>query len=111
MAVDEFRKQIKDAPDYPTGYNQLAWLVSNTDGDYDEALRCSLKSLELLPNTAGYLDTLGRCYYVKGDLDNAVKTQAQAVRLEPYSGQIKRQLDFFKAAAADSQQETVDSAP
>jgi len=78
--------------------NQLAWLVGNTEGDYDEALRCSQRSLELRPNTAGYLDTLGRCYYAKGDYANAVKHQARAVELEPHSGQIRRQLQLFQQA-------------
>jgi tetratricopeptide (TPR) repeat protein len=78
--------------------NQLAWLVGNTEGDYDEALRCSQRSLELRPNTAGYLDTLGRCYYAKGDYANAVKHQSRAVELEPHSGQIRRQLELFREA-------------
>src|SRR5207247_154988 len=30
--------------------NQYAWLVANTEGDFDEALRCSLQSLELRPD-------------------------------------------------------------
>ena len=78
--------------------NQLAWLVGNTEGDYDEAVRCSQKSLELRPNTSGYLDTLGRCYYAKGDYANAVKHQSRAVELDPHSGQIRRQLELFQQA-------------
>ena len=83
----------------PNAYNQLAWLVGNTEGNYQEALECSLKSLELRPNTSAYLDTLGRCYYGAGDVANAVKYQSQAVALNPDSGQIRRQLEFFKAEA------------
>jgi Flp pilus assembly protein TadD len=79
-------------------HNQLAWLLSNTTGDYDEALRSSLRSLDLHPKSAGYLDTLGRCYYAKGDYENAVRTQAEAVELEPHSCQIRRQLELFQAA-------------
>ena len=76
--------------------NQFAWLVSNTEGNYDEALRCSQQSLELRPDTAGYLDTLGRCYYAKGDYKNAVAVQSKAVELEPHTAQIRRQLDMFR---------------
>ena len=83
--------------------NQLAWLVSNTEGDFDEALRCSQQSLELRPDTGGYLDTLGRCYYAKGDFANAVKYQTRAVELEPHTIQIKRQLELFKTALAEAQ--------
>jgi tetratricopeptide (TPR) repeat protein len=81
--------------------NQYAWLVGNTIGDYDEAVKMSHRSLELRPNYPGFLDTLGRCYYAKGDLASAVKYQSQAVKINPYSGQIRRQLDFFRKEAKD----------
>ncbi len=80
--------------------NQLAWLVGNTEGDFDEALRCSQQSLELRPDTGGYLDTLGRCYFSVGDLKNAVRSQKRAVELDPYSQQIRRQLELFEKALA-----------
>jgi len=93
---EEFRAYYRR--ELASANNQLAWLVGNTEGDYDEAVRCSQRSLELRPNTAGYLDTLGRCYYSKGDYANAVKHQTRAVELEPHSGQIRRQLELFKKA-------------
>jgi tetratricopeptide (TPR) repeat protein len=80
--------------------NQLAWLISNTIGDYDEAVRLSQRSLEIRPDYPGYLDTLGRCYYATGDLANAVKYQSQAVKLDPHSGQIRRQLELFQKELA-----------
>jgi tetratricopeptide (TPR) repeat protein len=79
--------------------NQYAWLVGNTIGDYDQAVKLSHKSLELRPNYAGFLDTLGRCYYGKGDFASAVKYQSQAVKLNSSSGQIRKQLEFFIAEA------------
>ena len=66
-------------------------------------MRCSQRSLELRPNEAGYLDTLGRCYYALGDLANAVKFQGQAVAIDKHNGQLKRQLDFFRAELAKLQ--------
>lgn len=81
--------------------NQFAWLIANTEGDFDEALRCSHRSLELRPEEpAGYLDTLGRCYFAKGDLENAIKYQSRAAELEPHSGLIQRQLKIFQDAWA-----------
>jgi len=100
-AAAQFRQLIEDDSDSPTGYNQLAWLIANTEGDYDEALRCSLKSLELAPGAAGYLDTLGHCYFAKKDYANAIATQSRAVELEPSSGSIRRALERFQAAAAE----------
>jgi tetratricopeptide (TPR) repeat protein len=84
--------------------NQLAWLLANTDGDLDEALRCSRLSLEYRPGESSYLDTLGRCYYARQEYENAVKYQSRAAALEPHSGQIGRQLKLFQEALAQHQQ-------
>jgi len=92
-----YRRELASA------HNQLAWLVANTEGDYDEALQSSQRSLELRPETAGYLDTLGRCYYAKGDYKNAVLYQSRAVDLDPHSRQIRRQLEFFQKALETAQ--------
>ncbi len=100
-AVKGYRQQIEEEPDYHPYFNQLAWLVANTEGDQQEALRCSLRSLELLvgESRAGYLDTLARCYFALGNLEQAVKYQSQAAQLEPYQRQIARQLSEFRKAA------------
>ncbi len=99
-AADMFRGQIQQDPEDSTPYNQLAWLIANTEGDQQEALRCSQKSLELKPNEAGYLDTLGRCYYALDDYQNAVKYQSQAVEINPFSGLMTKQLALFRDALA-----------
>jgi tetratricopeptide (TPR) repeat protein len=114
-AAEHFRSQIKDLTNRMNSsrafedralasfqlalvHNQFAWLIANTEGDFDESLRCSRRSLELQPNRAGFLDTLGRCYYAKGDYVNAVKYQTQAVALEPHSPQMLAQLSLFETA-------------
>lgn len=99
-AASEFRRRIQQQPDEETFYNQLAWLIANTEGDYQEALQASQKSLELRPNDPGLLDTLGRCYFAVGDLENAVKHQSKAVELNPHSGLMNKQLALFQEALA-----------
>ncbi len=109
--ISQYEREAGRAPSEPvrawanrqlaSANNQLAWLVGNTVGDYQEALRCSEKSLELRPDTGGYLDTLGRCYFALKDHENAIKTQKRAVALEPHSLQIQRQLEFFEKEAAE----------
>lgn len=111
-AAESFRHDIESNPDDPLNsdpYNQLAWLIGNTEGDYAEAVKASLKSIELglanpqKINVGGYYDTLGRCYYAQGDLENAVKNQTRAVELDPHSGQMRRQLELFQKALAEKQ--------
>lgn len=101
-AVDISRKDIEQHPDEPTAYNQLAWLVANTEGDIDEAIRFSHKSIELR-RAGGYLDTLAHCYYAKKDYASAVRYQTEAAKLDPGSAAITRQLKIFKAALAAQQ--------
>ncbi len=95
-AVTGMREEIERAPEEATGYNQLAWLIGNTEGDFDEALRLVQKSIELGPDNGAYYDTMGRVYYARGDYPNAVKYQSLAAELEPHSGLILKQLQLFK---------------
>lgn len=76
--------------------NQYAWLVGNTEGDKDEALRCALKAVELRPDEGGYYDTLGHVYFGRGEYDKAVKAQTRAVELDRHSGIIRVKLEVFR---------------
>ncbi|MFN0021258.1 MAG: tetratricopeptide repeat protein [Pirellulaceae bacterium] len=96
-----------DKLEYATACNQYAWLVSNTFGDFEKAIRASHKSVEirqeLKREVGAYFDTLGRCYYAKGDFDNAIKYQKQALKLDPHSGQMNRQLALFQKAKTEKE--------
>ncbi|HYO26177.1 MAG TPA: hypothetical protein VEQ85_14650 [Lacipirellulaceae bacterium] len=94
---------IDQYPDLPMFYNQWAWLIANTEGDQQQAVAYSLRSLELSPDEPSYLDTLGRCYYAVGDFENAVQSQQKAVDMAPHYGVMRRQLELFKQALADEQ--------
>ncbi|MCG8585236.1 MAG: hypothetical protein MI757_11035 [Pirellulales bacterium] len=90
--------KIEEEPDSATWYNQYAWLVSNTEGDQEKALKMSLKSVELRPDSGGLLDTLAHCYFALGQYDKAVATQQRAVHLEPSSRTIRKKLEKFTKA-------------
>lgn len=104
--TQQFQQEIDENPSHPSPYNQWAWLVSNTEGDVQQAIRYSHRSLELIPAGAGksagasFLDTLGRCYYAAGDLENAVKYQRQAVEKVDYMQVMQRQLALFESQLA-----------
>ncbi len=103
-AAATLHEQIAEESENPLAYalcNQYAWLIANTEGDFDEALRCSQKSVEQKPDEGGLYDTLAHVYFAKGDFDNAVKQQTKAAELEPYSGLIKRQLNLFRKKQAE----------
>jgi tetratricopeptide (TPR) repeat protein len=93
-----FKQRLVTAPEDTMWMNQYAWLVGNTEGDYDEAIRHSQRSLELAEEEqmGGYLDTLAHCYAAKKDYETALKHQARALELEPHSGEIRRAYERFK---------------
>ncbi|MEO1497646.1 MAG: hypothetical protein AAFV43_10890 [Planctomycetota bacterium] len=95
--ADLYDAQVLAQPDEPDWLNYWAWLVSNTVGDHDKAVRYSRRSLELLPDQPGLLDTLARCYFARGDVELAVETQRRAVELEPTAQVMQRQLAEFEA--------------
>ncbi len=105
----QFQQEIDENPSDPNAYNQWAWLVSNTEGDYQKAIRYSHRSIELIPSSAGdsasasFLDTLGRCYFAAGDLDSALKYQRQAIEKVDYMQVMHRQLAQFEKAMAEKQ--------
>ena len=82
--------------------NQYAWLVSNTEGDLKRALRESLRSLKLTPNNAAQLDTAARCYLALGQFEEARKMQLKALRIEPNSPPMVRQLKEIEKATIDA---------
>jgi tetratricopeptide (TPR) repeat protein len=96
-------EEIADNPNNPLPYNQWAWLIANTEGDFGKAVRYSRRSLELEPDTASFLDTLGRCYYSAGDYAKAVESQRQAVHLIPHMQVMQRQLKQFEKTLAEKQ--------
>lgn len=99
----EKQQAIEEEPSDPKAYNQWAWLIANTEGDYEKALRYSRASLRLKPDDAGYLDTLGRCYFAVGDYRQAVATQQEAIERGPHMRVMQRQLEQFKAALAEQE--------
>ena len=117
--VDAIRSKADEAPEesalynqYVSNcYNQIAWLVANTEGDVDEAIRLSHRSIDMArasgegKRVGGLLDTLGHCYYAKKDYANAVKYQTQAAELDPHTAAIGRQLKVFRAALAKEQEQ------
>ena len=107
--VDQLEKKMKTtldrtakaqmAYDLARAYNQYAWLVGNTVGDFERAIKFSRKSLDVRGwELSGYLDTLGHAYFGAGKFEEAVLWQSKAVELDPASQAMSRKLKVFQAA-------------
>ncbi len=63
-----------------------------------------------MPDRSGFLDTLGRCYYAKGDFANAVRFQTRAVALDPHSPAMLAQLELFQKSLREQEAAKVPAA-
>ncbi|MAI32517.1 MAG: hypothetical protein CMM07_12705 [Rhodopirellula sp.] len=95
--VSQGRADLQTEKSFAQALNNYAWLVCNTEGDLKQALKYSLRSVQILEDSAR-LDTCGRCYFAVGDFDNAIRVQKRALELEPHSPPLKRQLLEFQKA-------------
>ncbi len=100
----ELREQAADFGANPAAAspcNEFAWLAANTEGDLDEALQLSKRSLDLVGEQGAYCDTLARVYFAKGDYAEAVKQQTRAAELSPHMLAVRNQLALFRKKAAE----------
>jgi tetratricopeptide (TPR) repeat protein len=77
--------------------NTLAWLIANTEGNFEEALFLSRRACALAPNRSAYLDTLAHCYAALDRYHEAVEQQRKAVALEPHQPSLVRALQRFES--------------
>ncbi len=94
-ALKKLQQRIDREPDEPNPYNEYAWLVANTEGDLLRATRYSKRSLELDFDSASFLDTLAHCYAAAGNPNEAIRCQVVALRKDPGSNTIQKNLQKF----------------
>jgi tetratricopeptide (TPR) repeat protein len=88
--------------EYANELNTLAWLTCNVNRNLDEALRLSVLSNRITPNSSAQTDTLSRCYFVNGDLKRAIYWQERAVSLEPSQRQLLYTLLEYRQKAKET---------
>jgi len=93
-----YERALSLAPDNPQVLNNLAWLYATCE---DTALRNPERALILARRAADLdpsphvLDTLAECYFINGDIDNAIRFSRRALdratkKKDYYQGQLER---------------------
>ena len=82
-------------------FNQAAWLLANTDGDYELTLNSAKKAVEFSPCDPNILDTLAHAYALGKEYDKAVETQKKVVQYAPQATIFRSTLKKFEAQAAE----------
>ena len=76
--------------------NGAAWLLANTDGDYQSALTLVEAALKIEPDNLSVLDTLANVYFLGGEAEKAIRVQERVVRFAPDAVVFQRALERFK---------------
>lgn len=92
--------QLERWPDDSTALNNLAWMYAQCDRQLDDAARLSQRAVELAPSSAVFLDTLGEVQFRQGDLDEALETMRQCIRLDPRERHYRENLVRYQSSAA-----------
>ena len=71
-AVANYRKALSETPDDPVVLNNLAYLLAETGGDLDEALRLVSTGVKKAPGNANLQDTMAWIQIKKGDVAAAL---------------------------------------
>jgi len=87
-AKDEYRRLLKVAPDNPNALNDLAYVMSETGENTDQALALARKGMEFATDQSlksSLEDTLGSIYLKKNMLSSALQSFQVAVNNNPRS--------------------------
>jgi tetratricopeptide (TPR) repeat protein len=87
----------------PGELNRFAWWCLQNDLNLEEAYELALKGAELAgsdADRANILDTAAQIAFARGEVDQAVAHQREAVALLPERQALQRNLERFEAAAA-----------
>jgi tetratricopeptide (TPR) repeat protein len=88
-AEGEFRKILKDNPNYAPALNYLGYMLADRNMRLPEALQLIKTAVDQEPNNGAYLDSLGWAQYKLGRLDEAEENMRRAVEQTPRDPSIR----------------------
>jgi tetratricopeptide (TPR) repeat protein len=98
-AIDYYEKALDLDANNTTALNGLGFILVDTDRDTLRGLRCCRKAVDLKPQNAAYLDSLGWAYYKSGDILEARTWLRRAIEAAPEEKEIKNHLSTVTGAA------------
>lgn len=102
-SVDAFQNALRLDRNNHNALNNYAYYLSLRSENLDEALEMSKRAVDMDPQNAAYLDTLGWIYFKKGDFNNALEYIQQAVDTGDASAEVYEHLgDVYEALGDDA---------
>lgn len=93
-----YRRLAEQYPKSASLHNQFAWAAAKCKRDLPDALTHAKRAVELTPEDAAVIDTLGEAQFQSGDVSAAIETAKRCVELEPKVKHHREQLARFEAA-------------
>ena len=78
-----YQRILELDPDNIISMNNLAWIMSEVQGKYQEALDLAHRGLKIDPNYYDLIDTRGVIYYRLGELNKAISDFNESLKLYP----------------------------
>ncbi len=95
-AYSESRRRLEQSPADPVQLNELAWLCARCDEKLSEALDLAQRAVAAEPDNPAFLDTLAEAQFRMGHVEEAVRLETQALKMQPGDAFIQKQLERFK---------------
>jgi len=78
-----YQRLLELEPDNVIAINNLAWIMCEVQGKYQQALDLAQRGLKIAPNYYDLIDTRGVIYYRLGEFDKAVRDFNECIKLYP----------------------------
>ena len=98
-AVEFYERALELDRRCATALNGLGYILVDTGMDLIRGLRYCRKAVDLKPDHAAYLDSLGWAYYRNGDLPEARIWLRRALKLAPREGEIQEHIRVAEGKA------------
>ena len=99
---DAYAAAIKDFGSSADLRNSVAWVMVNCNRDLAEAKTHAEKAVALMPDAAGYIDTLAEVHFRLKDRPKALELMKKCAAMEPKNPYYRKQLERFEKRGFDS---------
>jgi tetratricopeptide (TPR) repeat protein len=82
-SVPLYQRVLQLEPDNLIVINNLAWIMCEEQGKFQEALELAQRGLQISPNYIDLIDTRGVAYYRLGEFNRAVEDFTTCIKLYP----------------------------
>lgn len=101
-AVARYRTLLRRHPDDPSTLNGFAWFCARRGLALDEALEAARRAVELSGGDPGILDTLAEVHFARGEYDDAIRVEQQALEKDPDDTYLRDQIEKFRKARREA---------